>query len=128
MTVLFLAIGLVAGIASGIFGIGGGVLIVPALAFFCGFSQEQSIGTSLAVLLPPVGLAAVFEYYRNGNVNIKAALLVALGIFVGAWLGALAAHKMGDAWLKLAFGVFVILLGAWMVIASLKGLHLIKDI
>ncbi len=124
----FLAIGLVAGIASGIFGIGGGVLIVPALAFFCGFTQEQSIGTSLAVLLPPVGLAAVLEYYRNGNVNLRAAVLVALGVFVGAWLGALLAHKMGDAWLKLAFGLFIILLGVWMVAASLKGLHLIKDI
>jgi len=129
MNVVFLAIGLVAGVASGIFGIGGGVLIVPALAFLCGFSQEQSVGTSLAVLLPPVGLAAVLEYYRNGNINVKAALLVALGVFAGAWLGALLAHKMGDAWLKLAFGVFIILLGIWMVAASLKGLHLhIKDI
>src|SRR5579862_7777892 len=101
MVVAFLVIGLVAGIASGIFGIGGGVLIVPALAFFSGFSQEQSVGTSLAVLLPPVGLAAVLEYYRNGNVNLKAAIFIALGVFVGAWLGALLAHKMGDAWLKL---------------------------
>ena len=128
MNPTFLGIGLVAGIASGIFGIGGGVLIVPALAFFCGFTQEQSIGTSLAVLLPPVGLAAVLEYYRNGNVNLKAAILVALGVFIGAWLGALVAHKMGDAWLKLAFGVFIIALGIWMVAASLKGLHLIRDI
>ncbi len=79
MVMAFLAIGLAAGIASGILGVGGGVLIVPALAFWCGFTQEQSVGTSLAVLLPPVGLAAVMEYYRQGNVNLKAALLIALG-------------------------------------------------
>lgn len=125
---VFLAVGIVAGIASGLFGIGGGVLIVPALALLCGFTQEQSVGTSLAVLLPPVGLAAVLEYYRHGNVNLKAAILVALGLFVGAWLGALLAHRMGDAWLKLAFGVFIIGLGIWMVVASLKGFPHIKDI
>jgi uncharacterized protein len=129
MIVAFLAIGLVAGIASGILGIGGGVLIVPALAFLCGFTQEQSVGTSLAVLLPPVGLAAVLDYYRRGEVNLKAALLIALGLFLGAWLGAQVAHKLGDAWLKLAFGVFIIALGVWMVAASLKGMHLhIRDI
>ncbi len=129
MVIAFLVIGLVAGIASGLLGIGGGVLIVPALAFLCGFTQEQAVGTSLAVLLPPVGLAAVFEYYRQGNVNLKAALLIALTMFGGAWLGSLLAHKLGDAWLKMAFGVFVIGLGVWMVVASLKGLHFsLKDI
>ena len=127
MMVAFLGIGLVAGIASGIFGVGGGVLIVPALALLAGFTQEQSVGTSLAVLLPPVGLAAVMEYYRQGNVNLKAALLIACGVFVGAWVGSLFAHKMGDAWLKLAFGAFVVCLGIGMIVASLKGLHL-RDI
>lgn len=127
MTIVFLGIGLVAGIASGLFGVGGGVLIVPALAFLAGFTQEQSIGTSLAVLLPPVGLAAVLEYYRHGNVNMKAAILIALGLFVGAWFGSLFAHKMGDVWLKLAFGIFVMCLGIGMIVASLKGLHL-RDI
>ncbi len=129
MIIVFLAIGLVAGVASGLLGIGGGVLIVPALVFLCGFTQEQSVGTSLAVLLPPVGLAAVWEYYRNGNVSLKAAVLIALGMFLGAWLGAQAAQKLGDAGLKLAFGVFLIGLGIWVVVASLKGLHPhIKDI
>lgn len=124
MVAAFLAIGLVAGIASGLFGVGGGVLIVPALVLLLGFSQELSVGTSLAVLLPPVGLAAVLEYYRHGNVNLKAAALIALGLFVGAWVGALFAHKMGEVWLKLAFGVFVVGLGVGMIIGALKGLHL----
>lgn len=127
MVAAFLGIGLVAGVASGLFGIGGGVLIVPALALLAGFSQELSVGTSLAVLLPPVGLAAVLEYYRHGNVNMKAAIFIALGLFVGAWLGSLFAHKMGDAWLKLAFGIFVVCLGIGMIVASFKGLHL-RDI
>lgn len=124
MFIPFLAIGLVAGIASGLFGLGGGVLIVPALVLFLGFSQELSVGTSLAVLLPPVGLAAVVEYYHQGNVNLKAAILIALGLFVGAWWGSLVAHKMGGAWLKLAFGVFLIGLGVEMIVSSLKGFHL----
>lgn len=124
MIALFLGIGLLAGVASGLFGIGGGILIVPALVFLCGFTQEMSVGTSLAVLLPPVGLAAVLEYYRHGNVNLKSAVLIALGLFVGAWLGSLLAHKMGDAWLKLAFGVFVTCIGIWIVLVSLKGLHI----
>jgi uncharacterized membrane protein YfcA len=127
MVLIFLSVGLVAGIASGLFGLGGGVLIVPALTLLLGFNQELSVGTSLAVLLPPVGLAAVLEYYRHGNVNLKAALFIALGLFVGAWFGSLFAHKMGDAWLKLAFGVFVVCLGIGMILASLKGLHL-RDI
>lgn len=124
MNAAFLAIGLVAGIASGLFGVGGGVLIVPALVLLLGFSQELSVGTSLAVLLPPVGLAAVLEYYRHGNVNLKAAVLIALGLFAGAWLGSLLAHRMGEVWLKLAFGVFVVCLGVGMILGALKGLHL----
>ena len=74
---LLLMIGLVSGTASGLFGIGGGVLIVPALLYWAGFSKHAAIGTSLAILLPPVGLAAVIEYYRHGNVDLKAAFIVA---------------------------------------------------
>ena len=99
-------------------------MIVPALVLLLGFSQELSVGTSLAVLLPPVGLAAVLEYYRHGNVNLKAAILIALGLFAGAWLGSLLAHRMGEIWLKLAFGVFVVCLGVGMILGALKGLHL----
>lgn len=127
MIVLFLVIGSLAGVASGLFGLGGGVLIVPALAFLAGFTQEQAVGTSLAVLLPPVGFAAVLEYYRHGNVNLKAALFIAIGVFMGAWLGALLAHKLGDAWLKLTFGIFVVGLGVTMILSALKGFH-IRDI
>ena len=121
MTVLFLLTGLTAGVASGLLGVGGGVLIVPALSLLAGFAQERAVGTSLAVLLPPVGLAAVLAYWKTGNVDWKAALLIALGLFIGAWAGALAAHKLGDHWLKLCFGVFLTGLGIWVVVAALRG-------
>lgn len=79
-------IGLVSGIASGLFGIGGGILIVPSLIYILRFSPALAIGTSLAVLLPPVGIAAVYEYYRHGNVNIKFALVIAVSLIIGGWI------------------------------------------
>jgi len=122
MIVLFLGIGLFAGLASGVFGMGGGILIVPALTFLAGFSQEKATGTSLAVLLPPVGIMAVLEYYRSGEVDLKAGLLIALGLVIGAWLGAMGAHKVGEPGLKIAFGIFIIMLGIWIVMGAIKGL------
>jgi uncharacterized membrane protein YfcA len=70
------------------FGVGGGLLIVPALIYLAKFSQHAAIGTSLAILLPPVGLLAVLEYYRHGNVNLKAAPIVAIAFMMGGWIGA----------------------------------------
>ncbi|HEX8834389.1 MAG TPA: TSUP family transporter, partial [Abditibacteriaceae bacterium] len=70
-----LGVGLLAGISAGFFGIGGGLIIVPALVYFLGFTQHKATGTSLACLLPPVGIAAVLEYHRKGNVDIKVAAI-----------------------------------------------------
>ena len=123
MTLLFLGIGLAAGLAAGFFGVGGGILIVPALTFLAGFTQERATGTSLAVLLPPVGLLAVIEYYRHGNVDLKAGVLIALGLVLGAWLGAFEVHKLSEAWLKMSFGVFVTLVGVWIIVGAFKGIH-----
>ena len=81
-----LSIGLAAGVLAGMFGIGGGLVIVPALLFLIKMSELDAIGTSLAALIPPVGLLGAFEYYRNGHIHIKSALLIALGLFVGAIL------------------------------------------
>jgi len=119
---LLLIIGLVSGIASGVFGIGGGVLIVPALVYLAGFSQHSATGTSLALLLPPVGLAAVLEYYRHGGVDLRTALIAAMGLFVGAWLGAILANNLKGPYLRLAFGFFVVGLGFYIVIGSLRRL------
>ncbi|MGE5314152.1 MAG: sulfite exporter TauE/SafE family protein [Acidobacteriota bacterium] len=112
---LFIAIGLGAGLLSGFFGIGGGIIIVPALIYIAEFTPLKATGTSLAVLLPPVGLAAVITYYRNGNVDISAAVVIAVCLFFGAWLSALLANRMNPYVLKFTFGVFLIAMGIYMV-------------
>jgi uncharacterized protein len=121
-TALYMLVGLISGVASGLFGIGGGVIIVPALVYLAGFSQHEATGTSLAVLLPPVGLAAVVEYYRHGNVDLKAALIVAATLFVGGWIGAVVANQLKGPHLRLAFGVFVICMGCYLVIGAIRRL------
>ncbi|OPY89888.1 MAG: hypothetical protein A4E72_00919 [Syntrophus sp. PtaU1.Bin208] len=122
LTALLLLIGLFSGIVAGLFGIGGGVLIVPALIYFAGFSTHAAVGTSLAVLLPPVGLAAVLEYYRHGQVNLKAAVIVAAALFVGGWLGAILANRLPAPYLKLAFGIFVMGMGVYLVFGAVRQL------
>ncbi len=119
---VLILIGLAAGVFSGFFGIGGGVIIVPALIYLLGFSQHRAIGTSLAILLPPVGLGAVIEYYRHDNLDIKAALIVALGLFLGGWLGAAISNQISGPYLRLAFGAFVVILGLSLILGALRQL------
>jgi uncharacterized membrane protein YfcA len=121
-TPVLLMIGLVSGIASGIYGIGGGILIVPGLVYLLGFSQHAATGTSLAILLPPVGIAAVLEYYRHGNVDLKAALIVAAALLAGAWCGAVIANHVKGPYLRLMFGVFVVGLGCYLVFGAMRRL------
>lgn len=119
---LLLLVGLVSGVASGLFGIGGGILIVPALVYLAGFSQHRATGTSLAVLLPPVGLAATIEYYRHGNVDLRAALIIAAAVFAGGWLGAVFGNALRGPYLRLAFGLFTVGLGISLVYGALRRL------
>jgi len=119
---LLLLIGSVAGLLSGVFGIGGGVVIMPALIYFAGFDQHRATGTSLAILLPPIGLGAALEYYRHGAVDIRAALIVAVGVFVAAWLSAMVANRLPGSYLSLAFGLFVIGLGMSVVLSPVRTL------
>jgi hypothetical protein len=119
---MFVIIGIFGGVASGLFGLGGGIVIVPALIYWAGFSQHKATGTSLAVLLPPIGLAATLEYYRNGNVDIKAAMILASAMLVGAWGGALLANQMKGPHLRLIFGVFVTGVGVYLVYGACKRL------
>jgi hypothetical protein len=120
--VTFILIGALAGVAAGLFGVGGGIVLVPALIYWAGFSQHLATGTSLAVLLPPIGLAATLEYYRHGNVDIRAAFILAMGLFIGAWLGAYLANHMKGPHLRLAFGVFVTVLGIYLVHGAFRRL------
>jgi uncharacterized membrane protein YfcA len=114
MVILLILVGLAAGVLSGILGIGGGLLIVPALVFLFGVTQKQAQGTSLAILLLPVGILAVWEYYQAGNIDFKMAGLVALGFVFGAYGGALIAGHVADDVLKKVFAVFLVLVAAKM--------------
>lgn len=114
-----LLIGLFAGLMAGLFGVGGGLIIVPALIYVAGFSAQKATGTSLAVLLPPVGLAAVIEYYKNGNIDFRAAFLVAIALFLGAWAGAYLANSLDHVKMKLLFGGFVVLVGLYTIFEAL---------
>ena len=110
-TLILIGIGLTAGVLSGLFGIGGGILIVPALIYLLGFSAHKATGTSLVILLPPIGLGAVLEYARHGAVDWRAAIIIAITVFVGATLGAHFANKIPDIALKVLFSLFVIGIG-----------------
>ena len=118
----FTAIGVVGGVMAGFFGVGGGIVIVPALIYLAGFSQHQATGTSLAVLLPPIGLGAAMEYYRHGNVNVQAAVILAITMFIGSWIGAFAANKVAGPYLRLMFGVFVWGLGTYLIYGACRRL------
>jgi uncharacterized protein len=119
---LFVAIGATAGALSGLFGIGGGVIIVPALIYLAGFDQHLATGTSLAVLLPPVGVGAAIEYYRQGHVDLKASAVIAVTLLVCAWLSAAVANRVGGPYLRLMFGIFVTALGLSLVYDAIRRL------
>ena len=112
MTLILIVIGLAAGVLAGLFGIGGGILIVPALAQFAKMSFKQATGTSLGALLLPVGLLGAITYYRSGNLDPRAALLVAVGILFGAFGGAKLAQLIASSTLQRAFAVFLVLVAA----------------
>lgn len=107
--VLVAAIGLVAGVVSGLLGIGGAIVIVPALALLVKLPLHTAQGTSLAALLLPVGLLGAMEYHRRGQVNVPYAAVIAVGLFLGALLGAKLAGTVPDATLRRGFGIFLLL-------------------
>jgi uncharacterized membrane protein YfcA len=113
-----LGLGALAGGLSGLVGIGGGVVIVPALVLLLGFSQQQAQGTTLAMLLPPIGLLAAWAYYRQGLVNVPVAAWLCAGFLLGSWIGARIAIGIPTAWLEKAFGVFLMLLSLKMIFKS----------
>ncbi len=122
-TLLLIGIGLVGGVAAGLFGVGGGIVIVPGLIYWAGFTQHKATGTSLAVLLPPIGLAATFEYYRHGNVDFRAATVLAITMFFGSWFGAFLANRMKGPYLRLTFGVFIFGVGIYLIYGAARRLN-----
>lgn len=109
MSLLFLAIGLAAGLLSGLFGIGGGIIIVPALLLIGRMSPATATGTSLGSLLLPVGALGAWHYYKSGHLDVKASLLIALGIFLGAYLGAVLMQGLNPVIAKRVFAIFLVM-------------------
>jgi uncharacterized protein len=108
--ILFIAIGLAAGVLAGMFGIGGGIVIGPALILLSKYPPQLATGTSLGALLLPVGALGAWEYYRRGNLNITTSLWIALGLLFGAWVGAKIAQSLSGPQLQKAFAVFLVVI------------------
>lgn len=104
-----LIIGLIAGMLSGMVGIGGGIIIVPCLVFFLAMNQKTAQGTSLALLMTPVGILGVINYYKSGNVDIKTAAILAIAFVGGSFLGSKVALGISDAAIKKVFGIIMLL-------------------
>jgi len=113
---LYAVLGLFAGMASGLIGIGGGIIVVPCLVYFLGFSQHMAQGTTLAMMVPPIGLLAALTYYRRGYVNLPVAGLLCLGFVLGGYFGAKLATGFSEEALRKVFGVCLLLVALYMII------------
>ena len=105
---ILLFIGLIAGVISGFLGIGGGIIIIPALVYLLGYSQHNAQGTSLGLLLPPIGLLAVINYHKAGFVNIQAAALMCITFIIGSYISSKIAVELPEIFIKKLFAVFLL--------------------
>jgi uncharacterized membrane protein YfcA len=115
--VLYVILGLAAGFLSGLIGIGGGIIIVPALVFLFGLSQHQAQGTTLALMVPPIGILAALTYYKQGYVDLKIAAFICLGFLLGGLLGARLATGISNEVLEKIFGVALLLVALKMILS-----------
>jgi uncharacterized membrane protein YfcA len=113
--VLYVSLGLLAGVISGLIGIGGGIIIIPALIFLFGLTQQQAQGTTLALMVPPIGLLAAWTYYKHGYVNLNIVAFVCLGFFIGGLFGAKLATALPTEMLQKVFGVALLLIALYMI-------------
>lgn len=118
MLLLLIAIGVVTGVLAGMLGIGGAIIMVPALVFIVGFSQHMAQGTSLAVMLPPIGIIAAYNYWKAGQVNITFALILAAAFIVGSYFGSKFALHIPQPVLKKIFGILLLLVAAKMLLSK----------
>ena len=115
MSLLYILLGVFAGALSGLIGIGGGVIIVPSLIFLFGFSQQEAQGTTLGLLVPPIGILAAWTYYQQGYVNLKVAALICFGFVLGGLLGAKLAINLPSNILEKIFGIVLLLIALKMI-------------
>jgi uncharacterized protein len=115
---LYVALGLVAGVLGGMFGIGGGSILIPALVFLFGLTQHQAQGTSLAIMVPPIGILAAMRYYQAGNVKLGMAGFICAGFLVGGLLGAQLIQNVPDVLLKRLFGIFLLMISVRMILTK----------
>ena len=113
-----IVIGIITGVMAGMLGIGGAIIMIPALVFLLGISQQTAQGTSLAVMLPPVGIIAAYNYYKAGHVNIRFAIILALFFLVGSYFGSKLALDLPQAVLKKIFGILLLLVAAKMLLSK----------
>jgi len=113
----YVILGILAGTLSGLIGIGGGIIIVPALVFLFGFSQHSAQGTTLALLVPPIGILAAWTYYKQGYVDLKVAGFICLGFLLGGLLGARFATGLSNVMLERIFGISLLLISLKMLFA-----------
>lgn len=113
--IIVLLIGIVAGTFSGFIGVGGGIIVVPALVFFLGMSQHSAQGTSLAMMLPPIGIMAVYNYYKAGAVDFKVAAILCASFIAGSFFGSKIAISLPPEQVKKAFGIILVLVGFKMI-------------
>ena len=116
--IFYLLLGLVAGVFSGLIGIGGAIIIIPSLVLLFGLSQHMAQGTTLALMVPPIGLLAAWIYYKNGFVDLKIAALICLGFFVGGLVGARFATAIPEQILRRMFGIVLLLASIKMIIGK----------
>lgn len=120
--ITLLLIGMAAGLLSGFIGIGGGLIIVPALIYFMGLSQMAAQGTSLALMLPPIGALAVMNYWKAGEIDIQAAAVMVIAFVAGGYFGSRIALALDPLKLRLAFGIVMLLVAIRMIIQTSRAL------
>lgn len=109
----------VVGVLAGLFGVTGGVLLVPILSLVFGYEQHRAQGTSLVALVAPTGILAFVAYYRAGDVDIKAGLMIIPGIFLGGWVGGILAERLSAYWMRQVFAGLLFLLGIWQLMSPM---------
>jgi uncharacterized membrane protein YfcA len=120
--IILLSIGLFAGMLSGFVGVGGGVVIVPALVFFLGLTQHQAQGTSLFILVLPVGILAVMNYSKTANINWSYGIVIALAFIVGGFLGSKLSLKLSPSVVKLAFGIIMAFVSFKLILSGYNSI------